>query len=145
MGGWAAVLSTNKDGIQIVRIMGSHLSDTTNNVMETWAVLEGLTALVKPCNVEIITDSQYVIYGMARIFKNKKMLESNTWLWEQVRDVVKESQHRITMTKIKGHDGDYLNEVADQVAVHCRTRQAYVDEVIPDFNQRRLIDFMGRL
>jgi len=145
MGGWAAVLLTEKDNIKIVRIIGQYMSDTTNNVMEAYAVLAAIEALYYPCHVEIITDSQYVIYGIRRIMTGKKLLETNTWLWEMLQKEIVAGKHRIDLTKIKGHDGEYMNEIADQVAVQCRTKMLTIDETIHDFNQRRLVDFMGRI
>ena len=38
---------------------------TTNNQMELEAVIQGLTTLKRPCNVEVFTDSVYVGKGIS--------------------------------------------------------------------------------
>ena len=40
-------------------------ANTTNNRMELTAVIEGLAALTRPCNVVVYTDSQYVHKGIS--------------------------------------------------------------------------------
>ncbi len=56
-GGWGIVLEYK--GHQKEFSGGSRLA--TNNQMELKAVIEGLKRLKEPCNVEIITDSSYVV------------------------------------------------------------------------------------
>ena len=62
-GGWAYILrhvSTGKNK----EAFGSE-RETTNNRMELQAVIEGLTALKRPCYLELFTDSEYVRKGLS--------------------------------------------------------------------------------
>lgn len=91
---------------------------TTNNRMELRGVIEGLKALKEPCEVEIISDSSYVVKGInewleswiKRDFKKVK----NPDLW---RDYIAASApHRIKATWVRGHNGHPENERCDQLA-----------------------------
>ena len=59
-GGWAFALVHPKKTLT----RSDCEPDTTNNRMEMTAVLEGLKALKRPCAIEIISDSSYVLQGM---------------------------------------------------------------------------------
>ena len=59
-GGWAAILRFGT----VKREMSGSAPQTTNNRMELTAAIEGLRALKEPCDVEIVTDSQYVKNGI---------------------------------------------------------------------------------
>ncbi len=91
---------------------------TTNNRMELRGVIEGLKALKEPCEVEIVSDSSYVVKGInewlrnwvARDFKKVK----NPDLWREYLDVSR--PHRIRATWVRGHDGHIENERCDKLA-----------------------------
>ncbi len=91
---------------------------TTNNRMELRGVIEGLKALKEPCEVEIVSDSSYVVKGInewlrswiARDFKKVK----NPDLWREYLDV--STPHRIHATWVRGHDGHVENERCDKLA-----------------------------
>lgn len=91
---------------------------TTNNRMELRGVIEGLRALKEPCNVEVISDSTYVVKGInewiqgwiARDFKKVK----NPELWRDYLDA--SAPHRIQATWVRGHDGHPENERCDALA-----------------------------
>ena len=61
-GGWACSL---RYGGHMRELFGSE-EHTTNNRMELGAVIEGLKALHEPCEVTVITDSQYVTSGITQ-------------------------------------------------------------------------------
>ena len=61
-GGWGAILRCN--GIEKELSGGS--AQTTNNKMELTAVIEGLKALKRPCDVTLYTDSKYVSDGLSK-------------------------------------------------------------------------------
>ena len=69
-GGWAFILHHPASG-RIAESSGAELA-TTNNRMELMGVIEGLTTLKKPCQVELITDSQYVAKGITDWMPNWK-------------------------------------------------------------------------
>src|SRR5947209_6696032 len=64
-GGWAAIL---RYGQHRKELWGSE-PQTTNNRMELTAAVRGLEALKEKCDVEIITDSEYVKNGITKWIK----------------------------------------------------------------------------
>ena len=118
-GGWGVLL---RYGEHEKELSGGE-ENTTNNRMELRAVIEGLSALKYPCNVEIYTDSQYVKRGMTEWIAGWK---KNNWinsakkpvanrdLWEQLDKL--SSQHQIKWCWVKGHAGHKENERADFLA-----------------------------
>lgn len=118
-GGWGALLRYGKTEKSI----NGATVQTTNNQMELTAVIEGLKALKRPCQVELTTDSRYVLDGITKWLPKWK---ANGWktaakapvknadLWKQLD---KEAQrHQIQWHWIKGHSGHPENEQADQLA-----------------------------
>lgn len=96
---------------------------TTNNRMELTAVIKGLEALTKTCQVVITTDSKYVLQGITewiiswkqRNWKtsNKKPVQ-NIELWKRLDKLV--AMHQVEWNWVKGHSGHAENELADQLA-----------------------------
>ena len=67
-GGWGALIQyagTEKE------VYGG-LEDTTNNQMELFAAIQGLQALNERCNVDLFTDSKYVMDGITNWIHNWK-------------------------------------------------------------------------
>ena len=56
-GGWGAIL---RFGSAEKELSGGE-KQTTNNRMELMGVISGLEALNRPCDVKVVSDSQYVI------------------------------------------------------------------------------------
>nr|MCH9846119.1 ribonuclease HI [Betaproteobacteria bacterium] len=67
-GGWGALLIA--DGVERELFGGEAL--TTNNRMELMAVIQGLSALKRPCNVTLYLDSEYVRKGITEWVKGWK-------------------------------------------------------------------------
>lgn len=118
-GGWAALMRYNSTE----KMFSGGQLDTTNNQMELQAVISGLTALTKSCEVELYTDSKYVIDGFTQWMdgwkakgwkraKNKPLL--NKELWQELD--VKANKHKIAWHWVKGHSGHVENERVDQLA-----------------------------
>jgi ribonuclease HI len=118
-GGWGVILrfkETEKE-------LSGGVADTTNNRMEMTAVIEGLSALKRPCAVKVLTDSQYVIKGMsewlvqwkARGWKtaDKKPVK-NEDLWRLLDELC--TKHRVSWEWVKGHAGHLENERVDALA-----------------------------
>ena len=113
-GGYGVVL---RFGDKEREIVGGEIH-TTNNRMELLGVIEGLRALKEPCDIEIISDSSYVVKGInewlsgwiKRDFKKVKNID----LWKEYREVSK--QHRVKATWVRGHDGHKENERCDKLA-----------------------------
>ena len=118
-GGWGALI---KFDIAQKEIFGGQ-NNTTNNQMELSAAIEGLLTLKEPCNVELFTDSRYVMDGITQWIQNWK---KNNWktsskkevknkeLWQKLDQLM--SYHQVKWNWVKGHSGDPGNEVADLLA-----------------------------
>lgn len=106
-GGWAALL---RHGKRERLISGMAEGDTTNNRMELVALLEGLKALKKPCDVRVVTDSQYV-RGMVDFGWKRR---ANADLLEGI-DALRRD-HTVTFELVRGHAGHADNERVDREA-----------------------------
>jgi len=118
-GGWGAVLQYNGH----IKHLKGGAKDTTNNKMELTAAIESLNSLKHPCQVELHTDSKYVKDGLTKWIHNwkkngwrtaNKKPVKNVDLWQALDEAVK--RHTINWHWVKGHDGDEMNELADQLA-----------------------------
>ena len=113
-GGYGVIL---RYGEKEREIFGAH-EHTTNNRMELLGVIEGLKALKEPCEVDVVSDSSYVIKGInewldgwiKRDFKKVK----NPDLWREYIEVSK--PHKIHGIWVRGHDGHAENERCDTLA-----------------------------
>ena len=98
---------------------------TTNNRMELLAVIEGLRALNRPCEVTVFSDSKYIVdavnKGWARRWqangwkRNKRERALNPDLWAELLKLL--DKHTVTLRWVKGHAGNPGNERADALAV----------------------------
>jgi ribonuclease HI len=118
-GGWAAVLSA---GGREKEISGAQLL-TTNNRMELQAVIEALSALKRPLQVRLYTDSQYVRRGILEWLPQWKTRGwktadrkpvKNQDLWQQLETAA--ARHRIEWHWVPGHAGVPGNERCDALA-----------------------------
>ena len=91
--------------------------------MELTAVIEGLAALTRRCNVRLSTDSQYVQKGISvwiHDWKRRgwrtadKKPVKNVDLWQRLETLA--AQHEIEWKWVKGHAGHPENERADELA-----------------------------
>lgn len=118
-GGWGALMVSGKHQKEI---FGGE-AHTTNNRMELTAVIEALSALKRPCEVILHTDSQYVQKGItewihgwkARGWRTaSKSPVKNADLW-QALDAA-QMKHRVDWRWVRGHAGHDGNERADELA-----------------------------
>lgn len=119
-GGWGVILIYGKKQKEL----SGGEKNTTNNRMELTAVIKALEALKRSSDVEIFSDSSYVIRGMNEWVFNwiKKQwktpdgkLRKNSDLWQTLVDL--SNKHNIKWIWVRGHDGHSFNERADQLAV----------------------------
>lgn len=99
--------------------------NTTNNRMELLGVITALQALNRPCQVELYTDSQYVVNGIEKGWakkwqangwmRNKKEPALNSDLWQTLLDLL--NVHQVTFRWVKGHATNPYNNRCDQLAV----------------------------
>ena len=120
-GGWAAILMY---GPHQKELSGGE-AETTNNRMELTAVLRALEALKEPCEVELWSDSKYVIDGLskgwARSWRAKGWVKSdkkpalNPDLWGPLLDQT--DRHTLRYHWVKGHAENEWNNRCDELAV----------------------------
>ncbi|MCG8394929.1 MAG: ribonuclease HI [Pseudomonadales bacterium] len=118
-GGWGAVL---RYGSKEKEMYGGE-PDTTNNRMELMAAIMALEALTRPCEVELTTDSKYVMDGVTQWMANwkkrgwktaSKQPVKNVDLWQRLDAATQ--PHSVTWQWVKGHSGHPENERADALA-----------------------------
>ena len=127
-GGWAAILLYN--GRE--KVLSGGEAQTTNNRMELMGVISALQALKEPCEVELWSDSRYVIdaleQGWAESWKRKgwkkadKTPAKNPDLWETLLQLT--AGHRMRYHWVKGHAENPYNNRCDTLAVQERDRFA---------------------
>jgi len=118
-GGWGALLRCNGHEKQLFGGEGH----TTNNRMELLAAIQGLSALTKPSQVVLTTDSEYLRKGITEWLMSwkrrgwrtaDKKPVKNVDLWQKLDEVAQ--KHKITWKWIKGHSGHPENDIADALA-----------------------------
>lgn len=136
-GGYGTILSyTDSNGTEHIREFSQGYVRTTNNRMELMAAIVGLEALIKPCEVELYSDSKYVVDAFNQNWigswlKNgwktsTKKPVKNQELWQRLLKAME--PHKVTYIWVKGHDGHAQNERCDQLA----TAAADGDNLIHD-------------
>ncbi len=102
-------------------------ANTTNNKMELTAVIEALRLLKEPCQVELYSDSKYVIDGITKGWakgwrargwkKADKTPAKNPALWEALLDLLE--VHTVSFHWVKGHADNPYNNRCDALAVQA--------------------------
>ena len=119
-GGWGAILIYN----DIKKEISGGENPTTNNKMELTAALNALLMLKHPCEVDLYSDSAYLI----NCFKNdwleawkknnwvnsKKEPVKNVDLWMKLDELT--LVHKINWIKVKGHADNKYNNRCDELA-----------------------------
>jgi ribonuclease HI len=126
-GGWACIL---RYGDKKREMWGSE-DHTTNNRMELTAAVQGLKALNEECEVEIVTDSEYMKKGItdwvAKWKKNGWLTAAkkpvlNRDLWEELDR--QNARHRTVWTWTKGHASHEDNNRCDELATSAARAQS---------------------
>jgi len=127
-GGWAAILRYNGHKKEI---WGSE-PHTTNNRMELTAAIQGLRSLKEDCEVEVVTDSEYMKNGITQWihnWKRKGWMTSakkpviNQDLWKALDEQV--TRHKTTWTWTKGHASNEDNNRCDELATRAAREQSH--------------------
>jgi ribonuclease HI len=149
VGGYGIILQyTDEDGTVHKRELAGGTQHTTNNRMELIAVIMGLEELKEPCNVHVVSDSQYVINAI-----NKGWLKNwqrsywktasntpvkNKELWQRLLKSL--DFHNVSFEWVKGHNGYPENErcdwLANQAAAYISKLDFPYDEFKPDIFQK---------
>jgi ribonuclease HI len=119
-GGWGAILMY--EGKE--RELSGYEAQTTNNRMELTAAIEALMLLKFPCEVELFSDSSYLVNAFksgwirgwkANGWRNSSKDEvKNRDLWEKLDTLCQ--MHTITWIKVKGHSDNEYNNRCDKLA-----------------------------
>lgn len=118
-GGYGCILKYNG---KILELKGAE-KETTNNIMELTAAVVALKRLKEPCEVVLVSDSQYLVKGMTEWLDSwvkKNWLTSarqpvkNKSIWQELHRLNR--KHKITWRWIRGHTGHPENERCDELA-----------------------------
>ena len=137
-GGYGAVLQyTDSKGELHEMELSAGYKKTTNNRMELMAAIVALEKLNKPCEVELHSDSKYVIDAFNQHWiqgwikkgwkKSDGKAVKNIDLWKRLLNAAKE--HQITWVWVKGHAGHNLNERCDILATTAADHNAVLDDI----------------
>ncbi|MBO3098311.1 ribonuclease HI [Gelidibacter pelagius] len=110
---------------------------TTNNRMELMGVIFGLEQLKTKSNVQVFTDSKYVIDGITKGWaenwkkngwKRKKNIPAiNSDLWDKLLTVI--SEHNVEFNWVKGHSGHIENERCDTLANNGINSKELIEDI----------------
>ena len=124
-GGYGAILTylDTKGNLHEKELTAGYVK-TTNNRMELMAVIAGLEALNRPCEVEVYSDSKYVVDAFNQHWidswlkkgwkRGKNEPVKNVDLWQRLLKA--KEQHQVTFIWVKGHAGHDYNERCDRLA-----------------------------
>ena len=125
-GGWGAILRYKAHEKEL----SGGEAETTNNRMELMALIAALEQLKEPCEIDLCSDSQYVINGLQKGWakgwrargwkKADKSPALNSDLWARLLDL--SEAHTIHYNWIKGHAGHPEIERCDRLAVEQSKR-----------------------
>lgn len=111
---------------------------TTNNRMELMAAIVGLEALNRPCEVELYSDSKYLVDAFNQHWieswimkgwkRGKNEPVKNVDLWQRLLDA--KQPHKVTFVWVKGHDGHPQNERCDVLATTAADGDNLIDDVV---------------
>ena len=136
-GGYGVILHyTDTTGKLHIREFSQGYIRTTNNRMEMMAAIVGLEALLKPCDVILYSDSQYLVNAFNQHWidswlrhnwtRGKNEPVKNIDLWKRLLKA--KEPHNVQFSWVRGHDGHPENERCDELA----TTAADSPNLIPD-------------
>lgn len=120
-GGWGAILMCGP----FKKTLSGGDIQTTNNRMELTAVIQGLKALTEKCEVDLYSDSKYVIDSIEKGWLHRWV--ANRWrkadgshvpngdLWKELVELL--YIHTVRVHWVKGHASNEYNNMCDQLAV----------------------------
>ncbi|MCD7834744.1 MAG: ribonuclease HI [Lachnospiraceae bacterium] len=145
-GGYGVILQyTDPSGRLHEREYAQGYQKTTNNRMELMAAIVGLEALNRPCEVDLYSDSQYLVNAFNQHWldawlrnnwqrKDRKSGKSepvkNVDLWKRLLAAAK--PHQITWNWVRGHNGHPENERCDQLATGAADGEDLAEDVISE-------------
>ena len=138
-GGYGTVLEfIDSKGQLHTKELSCGYKKTTNNRMELMAVIAGLEALNRPCEIELYSDSKYVVDAFNQHWidgwlkkgwkRGKNEPVKNVDLWKRLLKA--KEPHQITFIWVKGHAGHPQNERCDTLATTAADGGNLLDDVI---------------
>ncbi len=143
-GGYGAVIEyIDTKGILHVKELSAGFRRTTNNRMEMMAVIAAFEALNRPCDIDLYSDSQYVINAFNQHWidgwikkgwkRGKNEPVKNVDLWKRMLEAMQ--PHNVEFYWVKGHAGHPQNERCDQLA----TSAADSNDLLIDMEYERIV------
>jgi len=130
-GGYGVILKYNEHEKEF----SAGYKSTTNNRMEMMAIIVGLESLNEVCQVDVYSDSKYIVDAVNQGWalkweannwkRNKKEMAKNIDLWIRLLDLLE--KHKVTMNWVKGHAGHPENERCDELAVAAAAEPSLID------------------
>ena len=138
-GGYGTILQyVDKSGKLYEKELSGGYKKTTNNRMELMAAIAGLEALNRPCQVELYSDSSYLVNAFNQNWieswqkkdwtRGKKEPVKNVDLWKRLLRA--KEPHQVTFIWVKGHAGHELNERCDKLATSAADGNCLLDDVL---------------
>ena len=135
-GGWGAIL--RYEGHE--KELSGGEKNTTNNRMELLAAIVGLEALIRPCDVTLYSDSQYLVKAFNEHWldgwikkgwkRGKNEPVKNVDLWKRLLKA--KEPHNVEFIWVKGHAGHPQNERCDVLATTAADSDNLLDDVIEE-------------
>ncbi len=120
-GGWGVVLLYQGNRKEL----SGYQPETTNNRMELFAAIQGLSALKESCIVNLYSDSSYLINAFEKHWidnwqrngwkTSTKQPVENQDLWKLL--LIHVRKHQVRFIKVKGHSDNANNNRCDEMAV----------------------------
>lgn len=140
-GGYGTILSyIDGTGKEHIREFSQGYKKTTNNRMELMAAIVGLEALIRPCDVTLYSDSQYLVKAFNENWlegwikkgwkRGKNEPVKNVDLWKRL--LAAKAPHNVEFVWVKGHAGHPQNERCDELATTAADSDHLLDDVVEE-------------
>lgn len=140
-GGYGTILSfIDSTGTEHLREYSQGYKKTTNNRMELLAAIVGLEALIKPCEVTLYSDSQYLVKAFNEHWlegwikkgwkRGKNEPVKNVDLWKRLLTAME--PHKVEFVWVKGHAGHPQNGRCDVLATTAADSDDLLDDVVSE-------------
>lgn len=138
-GGYGTVLEyVDTKGQLHTREFSCGYKKTTNNRMELMAAIVGLEALNRPCDVQLYSDSKYLVDAFNQNWiegwiqkgwkRGKNEPVKNVDLWKRLLQA--KEPHQVAFIWVKGHDGHPQNERCDTLATTAADSENLMEDVV---------------
>lgn len=145
-GGYGVVLEyVDTKGQLHTREYSRGYKKTTNNRMELMAAIVALEALTKPCDVELYSDSKYLVDAFNQHWienwikkdwkRGKNEPVKNIPLWKRL--LAAKAPHQVTFIWVKGHDGHPQNERCDKLATEAADGEELFEDDLDFWEETR--------